>query len=215
MRIILLGPPGSGKGTIADELHERFSFVHVSTGDLFRSNIKNQTPLGLEIRSYMEAGSLVPDELTIRLVEDVMTNGNLGDHFLLDGFPRTVRQAELFDQFLTSRSEKIDAVVHVYVPDDLIKERLRGRRVCLNCGKTYHVPAHPPEYADVCNACTGLLIQRKDDNADVVAHRLEIYHKETAPLVDYYQKRGLIVDIDNSGKFADVMLDLSAKLKLG
>lgn len=214
MRMILLGSPGSGKGTIAQELCKRFPFVHVSTGDLFRKNIQNETPLGKEIRSYLAAGELVPDDLTIRLVEDVLQDPNILQHFLLDGFPRTLNQAQSLRSCLANLGADLDVALHVQVPDTVIQKRLEGRRVCQSCGRTYHVETYPTQQEGICDSCGGKVQQRQDDQPEVIARRLQSYHEITAPLVEYYRNEGILVELDNTGDFEDTMSHLCALLNL-
>lgn len=211
MRMILLGPPGSGKGTLAEALCQRYPFIHVSTGNLFRQHIANGSPLGLEIRSYMDQGELVPDELTVKLVEEVLQDPKIREHFLLDGFPRTQPQAALFDQCLKRLGVKLDAALHVHVPDTLIKQRLGGRRVCQGCGKTYHIESYPEKVSGVCDSCGGAVILRPDDRPEVIEKRLKTYHEITAPLVEYYRKQGNLLEVDNSGSIESVLEQLQHK----
>lgn len=214
MRMILLGSPGSGKGTIAQELCNRYPFTHVSTGDLFRKNIQNETPLGQEIRSYLAAGELVPDALTIRLVEDVLQDPHILQHFLLDGFPRTLNQAQSLETCLHRMGAKLDVALHVQVPDEIIQKRLAGRRVCKSCGRTYHVETYPTRKEGICDSCGGPVEQRQDDKPEVIARRLQSYHEITAPLVDYYRQEGILVELDNTGNFEDTMRHLCTLLNL-
>lgn len=198
MNLILLGPPGAGKGTQAVNIVEKYNVPHISTGDIFRANIKNGTELGLKAKEYMDRGELVPDDLvcdiaTSRLLEDDCKNG-----FLLDGFPRTVYQAEKLDAFLAEHGKKIDKVLDIAVEKEELMVRLLGRRVCKGCGATYHVKNMPPKVEGVCDKCGGELMQRADDNEETVSNRIEVYNSQTMPLVEYYEKAGNIAHIDGA-----------------
>ncbi len=198
MNLILLGPPGAGKGTQAVNIVEKYNVPHISTGDIFRANIKNGTELGLKAKAYMDRGELVPDDLvcdiaTSRLLEDDCKNG-----FLLDGFPRTVYQAEKLDAFLAEHGKKIDVVLDIAVEKEELMIRLLGRRVCKACGATYHVVNMPPKTEGVCDNCGGELMQRADDNEETVSNRIEVYNSQTMPLVEYYEKAGNIAHIDGA-----------------
>lgn len=205
MRIILLGPPGSGKGSLAKALCKKLPFVHVSTGDLFRQHIKDGTPLGMSIRHYMDAGELVPDELTVQLVTDVLQDEKVRDNFMLDGFPRNIQQAEALEAVLEPIGMKLDCVLHVIVPDEMIVNRVSGRRLCKGCGYIYNMESHPPMKEGICNICGQEVYQRPDDNPEVIEDRLKTYHGITEPLVDFYQKRTRVIDLDNSGDLEDVV----------
>lgn len=193
MRLIVLGAPGAGKGTQAKLLSERFNVPHISTGDIFRSHIKNRTPLGIKVNEYIESGKLVPDELTIKIVKDRLAEDDCKNGFILDGFPRTIPQAEYLDKALEEMGVSLSAVLNIYVPDEQIVKRLTGRRVCLKCGSSYHVLYNPPTTENVCDNCGSNLIQRDDDKEETVLRRLEVYHEQTKPLVDYYSRKGLLV----------------------
>lgn len=208
MKIILLGPPGAGKGTQAKSISKEYNIPHISTGDIFRKNISGKTPLGLEAKGYMDSGKLVPDELTINLVKDRLTHEDCKNGFMLDGFPRTVKQAEALDAFLKERNIDIDAALLIDAPKDLIIERMTGRRVCSKCGETYHVTNIPPKVEDVCDLCGSALIQRKDDNLETVIERLEVYDKQTQPLVEYYKGRGKLMSVDGSKEQHEVFKDI-------
>ncbi|HEY5576506.1 MAG TPA: adenylate kinase [Clostridiaceae bacterium] len=208
MKIILLGPPGAGKGTQAKSISKEYNIPHISTGDIFRKNISEKTPLGLEAKGYMDSGKLVPDELTINLVKDRLTHEDCKNGFMLDGFPRTVKQAEALDAFLKERNIDIDAALLIDAPKDLIIERMTGRRVCSHCGETYHVTNIPPKVEDVCDLCGSALIQRKDDNLETVIERLEVYDKQTQPLVEYYKGRGKLMSVDGSKEQHEVFKDI-------
>ncbi len=208
MKIILLGPPGAGKGTQAKSISKEYNIPHISTGDIFRKNISEKTPLGLEAKGYMDSGKLVPDELTINLVKDRLTHEDCKNGFMLDGFPRTVKQAEALDAFLKERNIDIDAALLIDAPKDLIIERMTGRRVCSKCGETYHVTNIPPKVEDVCDLCGSALIQRKDDNLETVIERLEVYDRQTQPLVEYYKGRGKLMSVDGSKEQHEVFKDI-------
>ncbi|MDN5344420.1 MAG: adenylate kinase [Clostridia bacterium] len=212
MRLVLLGPPGAGKGTQALSISERLGVPHISTGDMFRQAIKAGTPLGRQAQEYLQGGGLVPDSVTIGLVEERLSQPDCQGGFLLDGFPRTVAQAEALDAWLASRGEGLDAVIDIEVPEAELLERLTGRRVCRQCGATYHGQYNPPAVAGKCDACGGELIQREDDTAATVGKRLEVYRAQTAPLVDYYRQRGLLREIDGSQAIERVTRAIGASL---
>lgn len=208
LRTILLGPPGAGKGTQAVKIVEKYGVPHISTGDIFRENIKKGTELGKKAQEYMNKGELVPDDLVIeiattRLLEDDCKNG-----FLLDGFPRTVYQAEKLDEFLAAHDGKIDKVLDIAVEKEELITRLTGRRVCKACGASYHVVNIPPKKEGVCDACGGELMQRADDTAETVANRIEVYEAQTMPLIDYYEKAGNIAHIDGATGLDNVFADI-------
>ncbi len=193
MILVFLGPPGAGKGTQAKLLSQRMGFLHLSTGDLLREAVKNQTPLGKKAKEYMDRGELVPDELIVQLIEETMPkDGNV----ILDGFPRTVNQALALEEMLRVKGEKISKVLFFDVPDEVIIDRLSGRRVCSKCGAVYHVKYNPPKVEGVCDLCGGSLVQRDDDREEVVRKRLEVYRKQTQPLIEFYQERGIIYKLD-------------------
>ena len=208
LRTILLGPPGAGKGTQAVNIVDKYGVPHISTGDIFRANIKNGTELGKRAQEYMNRGELVPDDLVIeiattRLLEDDCKNG-----FLLDGFPRTVYQAEKLDEFLAAHGSKIDKVLDIAVEKEELITRLTGRRVCKACGASYHVVNIPPKTEGICDRCGGELIQRADDTIETVANRIDVYEKQTKPLVDYYEKAGNIAHIDGATGLDNVFADI-------
>ena len=212
LRTILLGPPGAGKGTQAARIVEKYSVPHISTGDIFRDNIKRQTELGKKAQEYMNKGELVPDDLVIeiacsRLLEDDCQNG-----FLLDGFPRTVYQAEKLDEFLKEQGQELDKAINIEVADDELLTRLTGRRVCKQCGASYHVVNIPSAVEGVCDSCGGELVQRADDTEETVKNRIDVYKEQTMPLVDYYENLGKIASIDGTGSLEEVFADIAAAL---
>ena len=196
MNIIFMGPPGAGKGTQSEKIVENYGIPHISTGDMFRAAIKSETKLGLEAKSYMDAGKLVPDELTIGIVEERLNEADCANGFLLDGFPRTTMQAEALDTILAKMNKKIDYVINIDVPFDVLLKRLVARRICKDCGATYHLEFKPPKVAGICDKCGGELYQRSDDNEESATVRLETYTNETKPLIDYYKKKNILKDIN-------------------
>jgi len=209
LNIILLGPPGAGKGTQAKLISEKYSIPHISTGDIFRKNISNKTPLGMEAKSYMDKGQLVPDELTIEIVKDRLSEEDCKNGFLLDGFPRTVKQAEALDEFLTNKNSKTDAALLIDVPQGLILERMTGRRVCGECGASYHIKFVKPNTEGVCDICGGELVQRKDDTKETVLQRLEVYSKQTQPLIEYYKNKDVLFELDGTKEKNEVFENIS------
>ncbi|MQY13295.1 adenylate kinase [Streptomyces sp. RB5] len=205
MRIVLVGPPGAGKGTQAAYLAKNLSIPHISTGDLFRANISQGTELGLRAKSYMDAGQLVPDEVTIGMAQDRMEQPDATGGFLLDGFPRNVAQAEALDEMLKDAGMKIDAVLDLEVPEDEVVKRIAGRRICRNdSAHVFHVEYNAPKKAGVCDTCGGELYQRDDDSEDTVRKRLEVYHTQTEPIIEYYQSQGLVTTISALGTVTEV-----------
>ncbi|MEV7686480.1 adenylate kinase [Streptomyces bungoensis] len=205
MRIVLVGPPGAGKGTQAVRLAEKLSIPHISTGDLFRANISRQTELGKLAKSYMDAGNLVPDEVTIAMAKDRMEQPDAQRGFLLDGFPRNVSQAEALDELLESEGIKLDAVLDLEVPEEEVVKRIAGRRICRNdSSHVFHVTYSPPKQEGVCDVCGGELYQRDDDSEDTVRTRLEVYHTQTEPIIDYYKAQGLVVTISSLGPVDEI-----------
>ncbi|MFJ4678770.1 MULTISPECIES: adenylate kinase [unclassified Kitasatospora] len=205
MRIVLVGPPGAGKGTQAHVLAKTLSIPHISTGDLFRANISQGTPLGVEAKSYMDAGRLVPDEVTIGMAKDRMLQPDAAKGFLLDGFPRNLGQAEALDAFLAEQGIALDGVLDLEVSEDEVVKRIAGRRLCRNDGShVFHVVYNPPKTEGVCDECGGELYQRSDDTEEAVRVRLEEYHSKTEPIIGYYQEQGLLVTIPALGKVDEV-----------
>ena len=198
VRTILLGPPGAGKGTQAERMIEKYGIPHISTGDIFRENIKNGTELGKKAQEYMNRGELVPDDLVCEIATDRLLKDDCKNGFLLDGFPRTVYQAEKLDEFLAANGQKLSKVIDLEVGDEELLRRICGRRVCKDCGATYHVINFPPRVPGKCDKCGGILIQRSDDNEETARNRIDVYNRETKPLVDYYEKAGNLVRIDGS-----------------
>ena len=204
MKIVLLGPPGAGKGTQAKSISNRYSIPHISTGDIFRKNISENTPLGIEAKSYMDNGQLVPDEVTINMVKDRLQQDDCKNGYLLDGFPRTVHQAEALDNFLTEREESIDTALLIEVPSSFILERMTGRRVCPSCGASYHIKFNPPAVDGVCDVCGDNIIQRKDDVEETVKERLDVYERQTQPLIDFYKGKNLLSTVDGTKAINEV-----------
>ena len=198
MNVILLGPPGAGKGTQATTIVKEYRIPHISTGDIFRENIKNGTELGKKAQEYMNQGELVPDDLVIEIATDRLAREDCHQGFLLDGFPRTVHQAEELDGFLEGRGDKVHHVLNISVAKEELIRRLIGRRVCKNCGATYHIETMKPKVDGVCDVCGGELVQRADDNRETVENRIDVYEQQTMPLIDYYEKAGVLVHIDGS-----------------
>ena len=208
LRTILLGPPGAGKGTQAVKIVKKYGVPHISTGDIFRENIKNGTELGKKAQEYMNRGELVPDDLVIDLATSRLLAPDCENGFLLDGFPRTVYQAEKLDEFLTQHDSKIDVVLDIAVDKEELITRLTGRRVCKVCGASFHVVSVPPKQEGVCDFCGGELIQRADDNLETVTNRIEVYEAQTMPLIDYYEKAGNIAHINGAASLDEVFGDI-------
>lgn len=204
MKIILLGPPGAGKGTQAKLISQKYNIPHISTGDIFRKNISEKTPLGIKAKEYMDKGLLVPDELTIDLVNDRLVQEDCKSGFLLDGFPRTVKQAEALEEFLRNNDEKIDTALLIDVPGEFILDRMTGRRVCPSCGASYHIKFNPPKSEGKCDACGSDIVQRKDDAEETVKDRISVYKKQTQPLVDYYKSKDSLFRVDGTQSIDEV-----------
>ncbi len=203
MKIVLLGAPGAGKGTQAKSLSEKLAVPHISTGDIFRANIKGNTPLGIKAKEYMDKGQLVPDELTVEIVKDRLANPDCSKGFILDGFPRTIPQAEYLDSVLKDMNIELDATLLINVKDEDIIERMSGRRTCPNCGASYHVIYNPTKIEGICDVCKTPVIQRPDDAAETVLSRLETYHQQTQPLISYYGKAGKLKVAEGADKVED------------
>ena len=198
MKIVMLGAPGAGKGTQAKMIAEKYGIPHVSTGDIFRANIKNGTELGKEAKQYMDQGKLVPDELTVKILLDRVAQDDCKNGYVLDGFPRTIPQANVLDEALTKLGDRIDYAVNVDVPDDNIINRMGGRRACVACGATYHIVYNAPKTEGICDNCGKELIIRDDDQPETVKNRLKVYHEQTQPLIDYYTKQGVLKTVDGT-----------------
>lgn len=204
MKIIMLGAPGAGKGTQAKQIADKYSIPHISTGDIFRANIKNGTELGKKAKQYMDQGALVPDELTCDLVMDRIQQDDCKNGFVLDGFPRTIPQAEALDAALGKINEKMDYAIDVDVPDENIVNRMSGRRACLNCGATYHLISIPPKVEGICDRCGSKIVLREDDKPETVQKRLKVYHEQTQPLIEYYSGKGVLKEVDGTQPMDDV-----------
>ncbi|MBE5871663.1 MAG: adenylate kinase [Lachnospiraceae bacterium] len=204
MKIIMLGAPGAGKGTQAKMIADKYSVPHVSTGDIFRANIKNGTELGMEAKKYMDAGQLVPDELTVKILLDRVAQDDCKNGYVLDGFPRTIPQAEVLDNALNELGDKIDYAINVDVPDENIVKRMGGRRACVSCGATYHIEHVPPKKEGICDRCGSELILRDDDKPETVKNRLNVYHEQTQPLIDFYTNKGILKTVDGTVDMKDV-----------
>jgi len=215
MKIILMGPPGAGKGTQADFLKTELSIPHISTGDMFRKAVTEGTPLGLEAKRYMDSGQLVPDSVTIGIVKERLSEADCENGFLLDGFPRTIPQADALGQTLKELGMALDAVINVTVRREILIGRLTGRRVCKSCGATYHMLFNPSKAGEKCGSCGGDLYQRKDDSLETVGNRLDVYDKQTAPLIEYYKGKGLLIEIDGEQSVAEVTQFIMEALKRG
>lgn len=213
MRLVLIGPPGAGKGTQAQYLAGNLGVPKISTGDIFRANVSQGTPLGMKAKAFMDAGDLVPDEITIEMVRDRLAEDDAVKGFLLDGFPRTVHQAEVLDGMLAEHGVRLDVVLELVVEDDEVVRRLSGRRTCTECNHVWHVDFDPPSAEGVCDLCGGQLYQRDDDREETVRHRLEVYREQTAPLVGFYAERGILVGIDATGPVDDVTERALASLR--
>lgn len=204
MKIIMLGAPGAGKGTQAKMIADTYGLPHVSTGDIFRMNIKNGTQLGMEAKTYMDQGLLVPDELTVRILLDRVGQEDCKNGYVLDGFPRTIPQAEVLEDALTKLGDQIDFAINVEVPDENIIRRMGGRRACLSCGATYHIEHVPPKKEGICDVCGQPLVLRDDDKPDTVKNRLRVYQEQTQPLIDFYTKKGVLRSVDGTQDMQDV-----------
>lgn len=213
MKIVMLGAPGAGKGTQAKQIAAKFSIPHISTGDIFRANIKNNTELGKKAKEFMDQGMLVPDSLTLELIMDRFEAPDCKNGYVLDGFPRTIPQAEALTKALADQGEKIDFAINVEVPDENIVRRMGGRRACLTCGATYHIKYNAPAKEGICDACGAELVLRDDDKPETVLKRLSVYHDQTQPLIDYYEKEGVLREVDGTKDMNDVFMDILAILR--
>ncbi|MBQ9631653.1 MAG: adenylate kinase [Lachnospiraceae bacterium] len=212
MKIIMLGAPGAGKGTQAKQIADHYRIPHISTGDIFRANIKEGTELGKKAKEYMDKGALVPDELTCDLVVDRICKDYCKNGFVLDGFPRTIPQAEALDAALSDMGQSMDYAVDVDVPDEAIIGRMSGRRACLNCGATYHIVSIPPKKEGICDRCGEKLVQRDDDKEETVKNRLNVYHEQTQPLIAFYQEKGILRTVDGTRPMDEVFDAIQAIL---
>ncbi|MBE5982088.1 adenylate kinase [Lacrimispora sp. AGF001] len=212
MKIIMLGAPGAGKGTQAKKIAEKYQIPHVSTGDIFRSNIKEGTQLGRKAKEYMDQGALVPDELTIGMLMDRIQQEDCKNGYVLDGFPRTIPQAESLQKAITEMGQKIDFAINVDVPDENIINRMSGRRACISCGATYHIVYNPSKVAGICDVCGSELVLRDDDKPETVKKRLAVYHDQTRPLIDYYKEAGVLVNVDGTQELNKVFSDITVIL---
>lgn len=212
MNLVLMGLPGAGKGTQAEKIVNKYGIPHISTGDMFRAAMKEETELGLKAKSYMDKGELVPDEVTIGIVRERLSKEDCESGFLLDGFPRTVPQAEALEEILSDLNKKIDYVINIDVDQDILMERLTGRRICKNCGATYHLVFNPPAKENVCDRCGGELYQRADDNAETVQTRLEVNIKQSQPLLNFYESKGYLRNIDGQQDIKKVFADVDQLL---
>ena len=212
MKIIMLGAPGAGKGTQAKMIADRYGIPHVSTGDIFRANIKNGTELGKQAKAYMDKGELVPDELTVKILLDRVAQADCKNGYVLDGFPRTIPQAEVLDKELDRLGESIDYAIDVDVPDENIVKRMGGRRACVTCGATYHIEHVPPKKEGICDNCGGELILRDDDKPETVQNRLNVYHTQTQPLIDFYNAKGVLREVDGTKDMMEVFDSITAIL---
>ncbi len=208
MRIVILGPPGSGKGTVAGEISSRYHLVHISTGALFRAHIREGTEIGKEAKTYIDRGDLVPDSVTIEMLKDRVAKVDCEEGFLLDGYPRTVPQADALEHMLAEKGQTLDIALNVHVPEQLIIERLAGRRICTKCGLTYNIFTQPSKQPLICDNCGSRLVQREDDTDETIHHRLMTYEAATTPLIDYYTEKGILKEVDNSGSVESTMAEV-------
>ena len=212
MKIIMLGAPGAGKGTQAKMIADKYKVPHISTGDIFRANIKNGTELGKKAKEFMDKGQLVPDELTVEILLDRVAQDDCKNGYVLDGFPRTIPQADVLDKELTKLGDKVDYAINVDVPDENIIRRMSGRRACLKCGATYHIEHIPPKQEGICDTCGSELVQRDDDKPETVKNRLSVYHEQTQPLIDYYTKKNILKTVDGTKDMQEVFNEITGIL---
>lgn len=208
MKIVMLGAPGAGKGTQAARIAKKYDIPHISTGDIFRYNMKEGTPLGMKAKSYMDKGELVPDEVTVEMLADRVSKADCKDGYVLDGFPRTIPQARSLTSLLEASGDKIDIAIDIDVPDEHIVGRMADRRVCKSCGASYGLRSNPPKVESICDECGSQLIQRDDDRPETVSKRLEVYHTQTQPLIDYYHEAGILKEIDGTHSPDEVFEDI-------
>lgn len=208
MNLMVMGLPGAGKGTQAEKITARYGIPHISTGDMFRAAIKEETELGMKAKSFLDAGDLVPDEVTVGIVRERLGKDDCEKGFLLDGFPRTIAQAEALEAFLSEQRRKLDYVFHFHVDEETLLKRLSGRRICAECGTAYHVLFNPPQTEDVCDKCGGALYQREDDHEETVKNRLEVNEKQLRPLLDFYRRRGTLHTIDGAREIDEIFSDI-------
>ena len=208
MKVVMLGAPGAGKGTQAKKIAAKYSIPHISTGDIFRANIKNGTELGKKAKTYMDQGLLVPDELVVDLVVDRVNQEDCANGYVLDGFPRTIPQAEALTKALAGQGQKLDYAIDVDVPDENIVNRMSGRRACLGCGATYHIVYNAPKNEGICDVCGEKLVLRDDDKPETVQKRLSVYHEQTQPLIDYYKQEGILAEVDGTQDMEKVFQDI-------
>ncbi|MGM0501340.1 MAG: adenylate kinase [Bacillota bacterium] len=212
MKLVLLGPPGAGKGTQAARLKAAYDLPHISTGDIFRAAIKGETELGKKAKEYLDQGKLVPDEVTNGIVKERLAQSDCEAGFILDGFPRTINQAEALDQIMSDLDYSLDAALNIEVSDEVVINRLSGRRICSECGATYHVDFNPPQEEGICDECGGELYQRDDDTPETIKERLEVYYNQTAEVVDYYQDQDLLLTVDGEQGLDEVFADIKENL---
>jgi len=213
LRLVLLGPPGAGKGTQASAIVKKYNIPHISTGDIFRENIKQGTELGKKAKEYIDKGLLVPDDIVVSIVKDRILEEDCKNGFLLDGFPRTLNQGEALDDELSQMNLKLDKVININVEKEVLIERTIGRRICKDCGATYHIKFNPPVKEGICDNCGGKLYQRDDDTQETIEKRIEVYQKQTKPLIDYYTKKGLILNVDGTKKISEIFDEIVEALE--